>query len=63
MKNIHFDHFKINFTVPDRLGNIIHRGSYWLDDDQQRRAFGQRCHEAIRDGFVIASYRDMEEKA
>lgn len=63
MKKIRFDHIKINFTVTDRLSNVVHRGSYWLDDEQQRRAFGQRCHEAMRDGFVITSYRSMEEKA
>lgn len=55
-----FDHIKIHYTVSDRLGNVVHSGSYWLDNDTERRAFGQRCHEAMRDGFVITSCRDME---
>lgn len=63
MRKPYFDHIRIVFTITDRLGNVVHLGGYWLDDDTERRAFGQRCHEAMRDGFVIHSCRDMGDEA
>jgi hypothetical protein len=54
-----FDHIRIAFTITDRLGKTIHTGKYWLDDAVERIAFGQRCHEAIRDGYIVISCRDL----
>ena len=58
--NSNFDHILVHFTVANRLGEVVHKGRYWLDSDVERRAFGQRCNEAIKDGFVITTCREME---
>lgn len=53
-----FEHLRIVFTVTDRHGMRVHHGHYWLDNDSERRAFGQRCHEAMRDGYTVISRRE-----
>ena len=58
MAKPHFDHIRVAFHVESKDGAIVHAGTYWLDDDTERRAFGQRCHEAIRDGFTIVTWAD-----
>jgi hypothetical protein len=47
----------VSFAVIDHDGETVHTGSYRLRDNNERRAFGTRCHQAIADGFEIRTWR------
>ena len=57
MNRPNFPNIIVAFTVSDRFGKTVHEGTFRLADDTERRAFGQRCHEAMRDGFVVTTCR------
>lgn len=57
MNRPNFPNIIVAFTVSDRFGRKVHEGTFRLADDAERRAFGQRCHEAMRDGFVMTTCR------
>jgi len=52
-----FPDITVAFSVTDIFGRKVHEGEFRLSDDTERRAFGQRCNEAMRDGFIIHSCR------
>lgn len=51
--NNRFPDIKVAFEVIAQDGSLVHKGSYRLSDDTERRAFGERCHKAIHDGYEI----------
>lgn len=53
MRKIEFPAIVVGFTIHDKSGEAVHSGKYRLDDDTERRAAGQRFHEAMRDGFEV----------
>lgn len=57
MGKIEFPAIVVGFTIHDESGKVVHRGKYRLNDDTERRAAGQRFHEAMRDGFEIRTRR------
>lgn len=60
-----FPDIRVAFAVFDRVtGQSVHTGSYRLADDTERRAFGERCHQAIADGYLIQTWcADVRERA
>lgn len=54
---IDFPNITVAFSVLDNEGEVVHTGKYRLRDDVERRAFGQRCHEAIADGYEVRTWR------
>lgn len=57
MGKVEFPAIVVGFTIHDAHGKAVHRGKYRLDDDIERRAAGQRFHEAMRDGFEVRTRR------
>lgn len=47
----------VAFEILSPNGAISHYGTYRLNDDMERRAFGRRCHEAIADGYEVRTWR------
>ena len=57
MSKIDFPDITVAFRISTTTGQTVHEGQYRLADDTERRAFGQRCHDAMRDGFIITTCR------
>lgn len=57
MKRHNFPDIVVAFTISDYLGVKVHEGTFRLVDDTERRAFGRRCHESMRDGFIVTTAR------
>lgn len=57
MNRPNFPSIVVAFIISNHLGVKVHEGTFRLADDTERRAFGQRCHEAMRDGFIVTTCR------
>lgn len=45
----------VKYFVRDAHGKKYHQGSFKLHDDTERRAFGERCNEALAAGHTVTT--------
>lgn len=54
-----FHNIRVHFGIYDGDNGVrVHHGNYRLADDTERRAFGQRCHDAINAGHIVVTSRN-----